>query len=51
VSQGDAGRSERIVSGELARGEFNGHIASRDPAADILGDLFSKIPIQCFDAT
>ncbi len=51
VSQRDTSRSERIVSADPARGEFNGHVTSRNPPADILGDLFSKIPIQCFDAT
>lgn len=48
ISNWQAGRGECVVAGDLARG-IDRHEAVAQPAADVLRNLFPKIPIERFD--
>jgi hypothetical protein len=47
ISEGDAGGGDRVISGNVACGGFDGYEAISDPTADVLIDLSLKITIKC----
>ena len=51
IRGGDTGRGDRVVGSQPARSCFDGHNASRNAAADVLGGLRPEVAVESLLAT